>query len=739
MAEKNIYNKETYLCKYNKVKHDGKEVLGKGGNAIVFPVIAHGDDKVVALKHLKTTKDETTARFISEIDSVLNNTDIEGIMPILDYDKSNYWYTMPLATEVLQHIEQEEPSFDNIIKNFILLCCTFEELHKRGYYHRDIKPQNLYYYKGRFCVGDFGLVDFPENPHNFTTNNRGVGAIFTIAPEMKRNPLGANGESADVYSLAKTLWMLLTKDQKGFDGPYDYTNPSHALRLRPEFSKRHLAELELLLVDATSDNPQNRPSVKNFKDRLLLFLSVSEDWQLSGSSDWMFLNQLLFKAPQVDSCCWRKRDAIVDVLKNVVLLPADNHTLFSSEGGLDLKGVEVAAEKDCIELQMGAIPYILKPKVLFYETFSKASWNYMLLEVEKIEPVLGTPVDDMELLVEDVPGHYVSAEAFNYGVYSYEEGKKLPDTARRVYRMTGGKLLIVLKCGTYNMIPSTYDGRHGRMSHEDFRTYIECLIAAIANPNTSKEEYKDLMESKEESKMSWEDDLPKDNFVPDNYIDSKIDSWLFSDCMKGLGEQTSKLLFSIEVCKNHNSFLDDEKWLLEDGKIGMKSDGNKPAVFKNREDAMLCKSRMSEKLGKYVREDGYEMLNPLDSIYFALRLKRIGMSSHLFSKEEIAALMRAADDRISNVLVIDEDGFARIVPDSPEATTYPVTLQKWYPKDNIVGKYSTLSELETTYRSCLYFWLNYLRTGEHQGGRYYDESINWNDIQSEIHTYYEKT
>lgn len=27
---------------------------------------------------------------------------------------------------------------------------------------------------------------------------------------------------ADVFSLAKTLWMFLSDDEKGFDGAYDY-------------------------------------------------------------------------------------------------------------------------------------------------------------------------------------------------------------------------------------------------------------------------------------------------------------------------------------------------------------------------------------------------------------------------------------------------------------------------------------------------------------------------------------
>ena len=35
---------------------------------------------------------------------------------------------------------------------------------------------------------------------------------------MKRNPKGADGSKADVYSLAKTLWMILSDDEKDLMG-----------------------------------------------------------------------------------------------------------------------------------------------------------------------------------------------------------------------------------------------------------------------------------------------------------------------------------------------------------------------------------------------------------------------------------------------------------------------------------------------------------------------------------------
>jgi len=49
---------------------------------------------------------------------------------------------------------------------------------------------------------------------------------------------------ADVFSLAKTLWMFLSGDEKSFDEVYDYLDQSHSLRYVSRFRKEHLVIME---------------------------------------------------------------------------------------------------------------------------------------------------------------------------------------------------------------------------------------------------------------------------------------------------------------------------------------------------------------------------------------------------------------------------------------------------------------------------------------------------------------
>ena len=184
---------------------------------------------------------------------------------MIDSNKEQFWYTMPIATPVMRPISDK--NIEEIIKGVIQLAETLGVLHDKRIYHRDIKPSNIYYYEGRFSFGDFGLVDFPDNP-DLTQSDRGLGAVFTIAPEMKRNPKQADASKADVYSLAKTMWMFLSNDEKGFDCVYNYLDASHSLRNISCYKDVHLVELEQLLKDSTENDPNLRPNIHEFEERL---------------------------------------------------------------------------------------------------------------------------------------------------------------------------------------------------------------------------------------------------------------------------------------------------------------------------------------------------------------------------------------------------------------------------------------------------------------------------------------
>ena len=445
-------------------------------NGRVYKATRVSDGENVAIKILYKDYKATKNRFLNEINIMKDNfPHIEGIIPILDCSTKDYWYTMPLCMDIITYINRARLSIEEIVDGTIELAYTLSKLHENGISHRDIKPGNILYYNDRFCLGDFGLVDFPDKIGDDTRNDRGLGAVFTMAPEMKRNPETADGKKADVYSLAKTLWMFLTNDSKGFDGEYSYYNANHSLRSFEKLRSTHLVEIEELLKISTNDNPDLRPTMDQFLETLKSWKETIKDYAKQQRSQWEFLNKLIMPVNTIPTTLiWTNIDQIISVLNNVGSLPVFNHMLFSSGGGLDFKKAERANENGAIYIYDDLNSCrVFKPLKMIYETFENNTiGNYFLIEFSEIEPIVSENVYKEERLIEDTPGHYINCPDAIYGVYDYETGVPLPKDFKFVCRSYSGKLLIVMKNSPYNQIHATYDGRHGKTSSDNFRSYV---------------------------------------------------------------------------------------------------------------------------------------------------------------------------------------------------------------------------------------------------------------------------
>jgi serine/threonine protein kinase len=95
-------------------------------------------------------------------------------------------------------------------------------------HHRDIKPDNLYELEGTYLVGDFGLVTYPEKSP-VTRHGRKLGPIDFMAPEMWGSADTADAEKADVWSLAKTMWVFLIGDPLPLPGPHRIDDEAYSL------------------------------------------------------------------------------------------------------------------------------------------------------------------------------------------------------------------------------------------------------------------------------------------------------------------------------------------------------------------------------------------------------------------------------------------------------------------------------------------------------------------------------
>ena len=746
------------------------EQLGEGGNAEVYRVKHNTTGQEYALKDLVNGGSEKRRRFLEEIHIMREySSTITGILPIFHYSEDKYWYTMPIAMPVMKYIKLKELNIKEIITYTIALCDTLIKLHKEGISHRDIKPSNIYFYDQKFYFGDFGLVDFPESENDFTKSDKGLGAIFTIAPEMKRNPKDADGKKADVFSFAKTVWMFLSDDEKGFDGVYNYADPQFGLHYIKKYKDEHLVELEELLTDSTNNDPSKRPTIEEFKNRLKNWLKIYSDYYKSQLSDWTFLRHRLFGDTPPESSSWSDCEDIVRVLNIIGNTPAYNHMLFHNKGGLDFSYAELAEEDACIKLYdtMGFCR-IVKPKKLYFEGFKNDyKWNYFLLELDNLTPIFEPCISGEELLVEDFPAHYVSAQFVQYGVYDYDTGLPLPKGFKLVRRYTKGKFLIVMKSGPYNMINATYDGRHGDCSCNEFHDYIVYLIglyskayehikqanlhkkfsdsrieqAILSMPEFNLNPFKKDCTITPPKKSNFEETRKSKAFVDKNFLSFDFKSQLQPYVLPA--DPKIKFIFNFTPFREETTSLwekikNTSYFICNDGKIkkiNLKCEEEQCYCVYDRDKAIYIKNLLEETIHKLLEKNNLAPLKPYEH-YFSIELFRIGKPSHLFTKKEIEDIMRSADDRLSNQLVIDEDGYAKIINDNVDGNLYPVRHESWDAGNVYVGKYSDLSTLDDIYISSLKGWLAYLETNTLKYIDYFYTNCDEEELIRSIKSYY---
>lgn len=736
--------KITWEEKYERIK-----ILGEGGNAKVFLVKDKRTGNEYALKTLYNKSEEKKSRFIDEINIINQNSDIDGIIPIIEYSEKEYWYTMPIAIPVIDYIKNEKKEEKEIIRGVIELAKTLESLHLKDIAHRDIKPSNLYFYKGRYCLGDFGLVEFPDNPNDFTRSDKGLGAVFTIAPEMKRDPKHADGKKADVFSLAKTMWMLLTGDERGFDGVYNFLDKSHSLRSMEEFKEKHTVEIEKLLICSTDNNPEERPDMVGFGKQLKEWMTVVDDFDKVQESEWLFLNRYLFGEIQPESSSWKEIGGIVNILNIIGSIPVYNHMMFSDEGGLDFAFAEMAPEKDCIYIyDTIGLCFVVKPKRLYYEGFDEYyRWNYFLLELDTLQPIIEKHEEiSYERLVEDYPGHYVSATYAQYGVYDYDSGEKLPSNYKVINRYLRGKFLIVLKNGPYNHILSTYDGRHGMCSNTEFRDYVSKLIERVEQLKAEGADEEQILNStyvnrnpfEKEDTMLYEERVERKS--PHKYISENKNSWCFKVLLgKDDKQYDGNIRFYLKLNSNEGHRLGLGKkgfFLCNDGSIKESEKDKLDDIYYNcqRNKIINIRNNCDRLIREKCLHEGYDVYER--ESFFSIELERCGRPTHLFTESEIEELMRKADDRKTNILVIDENGYARMMQNISESHLYPVRNEAWQAGNMYVGKYSSLSDLNSTYICSLQGWLMYLETGRTVFMDYLHDNSKIEELIQEIKKYY---
>jgi serine/threonine protein kinase len=256
------------------------ERLGKGGNAKVWRATDSGG-REVALKVIDAIHEqrEQYKRFVREIEFLRSVEDTTGVLPLIDAhlpdapsEDDRPWLAMPIATPITDALHDQP--LETVVEALATVATTLARLHGDGIGHRDVKPGNLYLLGGGWLVGDFGLVSVPD-VEELTQSGRPLGPAHFTPYEMISNPDSADPKPADVYSLAKTLWVLAT-DQRF---PPEGHQPSGARGFGVNDFRPHPNAylLDALIDRSTRIHPAERPTMAEFADDLRRWLLLPEE------------------------------------------------------------------------------------------------------------------------------------------------------------------------------------------------------------------------------------------------------------------------------------------------------------------------------------------------------------------------------------------------------------------------------------------------------------------------------
>ena len=242
--------------------------LGSGGMASVYLAEDNELPRQVALKLLPNqfiADKDLTERFFREARAAAK---LEHPNIILIYEASIYQGQPFIA---MQYIEG--PTVAELItakgkieiEEAVSIICkvleTLEAAHKKGIFHRDIKPTNVMLKDGKYVrVIDFGIAKAATDS-NLTAAGTAFGTPAYMAPEQFSASPDANAALYDVYAVGVTFYYMLC-GKLPFEGDNPYAIRDLKIYKRPvnpsTMASNIPPALDEVVMKAMAANPKDR-------------------------------------------------------------------------------------------------------------------------------------------------------------------------------------------------------------------------------------------------------------------------------------------------------------------------------------------------------------------------------------------------------------------------------------------------------------------------------------------------
>ena len=189
--------------------------IGVGGMASVFLATQESFDRKVALKIIANKSfggDEQALRFNREA-KIIAGLSHPHIVPVYDvgsigqyqYLAMDYLPNGELGQLIKAGLEPEE-----CVQIISQIAQALDFAHRKGYIHRDVKPDNIMFREDLSAVlTDFGIARPKETDNNMTQQGMTFGTPSYMSPEQSQNK-NVDGRT-DLYALGVIFFLMLTK------------------------------------------------------------------------------------------------------------------------------------------------------------------------------------------------------------------------------------------------------------------------------------------------------------------------------------------------------------------------------------------------------------------------------------------------------------------------------------------------------------------------------------------------
>jgi serine/threonine protein kinase len=193
------------------------EALREGGQGWTYLTYRKGDEarKPFVLKVLKNKSNPARLkRFEREIEvgSRLRHPNVVRI-EAEDIEREKPYVAMEFCEGGdLQSLHLSDLSLIDKLHLFNGICHGVAHIHDAGVIHRDLKPGNIFLREDRRTpvVGDLGLCLIAEEDERLTETTEAIGPRLFMAPELEDGRYEDARPVADIYSLGKILYWLVS-------------------------------------------------------------------------------------------------------------------------------------------------------------------------------------------------------------------------------------------------------------------------------------------------------------------------------------------------------------------------------------------------------------------------------------------------------------------------------------------------------------------------------------------------